>query len=107
MTPTLWGLLAGIPAVGLEYYYRTMEGSWFGNLWVILPAQLALSYGIYSLVTQPHVNLVDAVVIFSWSTIFLRVLVTLFVLHDPVSKGTWMALGLLATARVVQMRYGR
>ncbi len=102
---TLYGLMAGSAAVFAEYLYRQLDGTtgaWVDTLpmWILL--QLTISYGIYKLVNIPGLTLIDSLIVFSSSTILLRVLLTLFVLGDTVRVGTWIALGLLLLARVVQ-----
>lgn len=102
MNPTLWSLVAAALAVGAEYLYRTLKEPWLHYLWAWIPIQLAIGYCIYRLVTQPGVPLIGALIIWSFSIIGLRVLVTVFLLHDRVAMGTWVALGLMIGARVAQ-----
>lgn len=102
---TLYGLLAGGAAVFAEYLYRTLDGTaiqWVESLWMWIFLQLIISYGIYKLVNLPGLTLIDSLIVFSSSTILLRVILTVFVLGDVVKTGTWIALGLLLLARVVQ-----
>lgn len=104
---TLWGLAAAVPAVLAEYLYRTMTGTWWHYLWLWVPIQTAIGYAVYRLVTIPHTSLIDAFVVFAFSTTALRVFVSVVVLGDPVKGGTWFALGLLVMARIAQTSWGR
>lgn len=98
----LWGLLAGATAVLNEYLYRTLPGPWHEYLWIWVPTQLTISYAIYRLVTAPGATLLDALVVFTFSTALVRVLVSLFVLRDDIAIYTWAAFGLLLLARIIQ-----
>ena len=98
---------AALPAVTAEYLYRTVEGPWWKYLWLWTPLQLAIGYCVYRLVTIPQTSLLDAFVVFAFSTTALRVFVTVAVLGDPVKGGTWFALALLILARVAQTWWGR
>lgn len=104
---TLWGLAAAVPAVTAEYLYRTVQGPWWHYLWLWTPMQLAIGYSVYRLVSVPQTSLLDAFVVFAFSTTALRVFVTVAVLGDPVKGGTWFALGLLIMARIAQSFWGR
>lgn len=104
---TLWGLAAAVPAVTAEYLYRTVQGPWWHHLWLWTPMQLAIGYSVYRLVTIPQTSLLDAFVVFAFSTTALRVFVTVVVLGDPVKGGTWFALALLILARIAQTWWGR
>lgn len=103
----LWGLAAAIPAVFAEYLYRTITGSWWTYLWIWTPLQLTIGYSVYRLVTIPHTTLLDAFVVFAFSTTAMRVVVSVVVLGDEVVQGTWIALGLVILARVAQTWWGR
>ena len=104
---TLWGLTAAIPAVLAEYLYRRLPGPWHYYLYLWVPIALTVSYSISRLVRLPQTTLLDAFVVWAFSTTFLRVVVTVLVLHDPVKAGTWFALGLLIMARIAQSFWGR
>lgn len=103
----LWGLLAAVPAVTAEYLYRTLEGSWLRHLYLWVPLQLSISYCIYRLVNIPGAALVDAFVVWSFSTVFMRVFVSVALLGESVRGGTWYALALIVMARVAQVAWGR
>lgn len=103
----LWGLAAALPAVLAEYLYRTLHGPWYMHLYLWIPLQMSIGYCIYRLVTIPNTALMDSFAIWAFSTIFMRVLVSVFFLHDKVKGGTWFALGLIIMARVAQAFWGR
>lgn len=111
LTPAaLWGLVAAVPAVTNEYLYRRLDadgGSWLDWWYIWLPSQLLISYAIWRLVTIPDTSLLDAFIIWAFSTTMLRVFITVFMLGDPVKGGTWFALGLLIMARIAQAFWGR
>lgn len=102
-----WGLAAALPAVLAEYLYRTVQGPWWHYLWAWVPIQLTIGYCIYRLVTTPGTTLLDAFVVWAFSTTAMRVFVSVLVLHDDVKPGTWFALGLLVMARIAQSYWGR
>lgn len=103
----LWGLAGAIPAVIAEYLYRTIPGPWYAHVYIWLPLQLSLSYCIWRLVTIPHTSLLDAFVVWAFSTTALRVFVSVVLLGDAIKGGTWFALGLVTMARVAQTFWGR
>ena len=111
---TWYAIGAAIPAVLAEYLYRVLPGSdgsaagWFKYIHIWIPMQLAIGYFIYKLVTATSTaSLLDAFVIWAFTTTIMRVIVTVLVLHDTVKGGTWYALGLLTMARVAQTFWGR
>lgn len=97
-----WGFAAAIPAVLLEYLYRTLSNSWFYNLYIYIPLSLFISYGIYRIVTEPGTSLIEAFIVWTFSTTILRLLLSLFVLGDTITIGTWADLGLMVAARISQ-----
>ena len=102
MSPiVIWGLGAGVPAVVLEYLYRTLPGPWAHWLWLYGPLQLLIGYSIYKLVNAPGVTLLDALVVFAGATAGLRVLAS-FMLGDTIRWGTWIAFGLVLLANLVR-----
>lgn len=103
----LWGLAAAVPAVLAEYLYRTLHGSWLSHLYLWLPLQLSIGYCIFRLVTIPQTTLMDAFAIWAFSTIAMRVAISVLVLGDPVKAGTWFAVCLILMARVAQTFWGR
>lgn len=102
-----WGLLAGVPAVTAEYLYRTLEGPWWKHLYLWAPLQLSIGYCVFRMVTVPNTTLIDAFVVWAFSTTFLRVAISLLILGETVKGGTWFALALLIMARVAQVFWGR
>jgi hypothetical protein len=104
---TLWGLAAAVPAVLAEYLYRTLPGPWWTYLYLWVPIQLTIGYCIYRLVSIPNTALMDAFVVWAFSTTLMRVFISLLILRDNVKGGTWFALGLLVMARVAQSFWGR
>ncbi len=102
MNPALlWGLGAGVPAVVLEYLYRTLPGPWVAYLWLYAPIQLLIGYSIYRLVTAPGVSLLDALVVFAGATAGLRIVAT-YMLGDQIKASTWAAFGLVMLANIVR-----
>lgn len=103
----MWGLIAAIPAVTAEYLYRTLQGSWLSHIYLWVPLQLSIGYAIFRLVTIPQTTLLDAFCVWAFSTIAMRVAISVLLLHDPVKGGTLFALGLILMARVAQATWGR
>lgn len=102
MSPAiLWGLTAGIPAVLLEYLYRTLPGPWLGNWWFWAPLGALIQYSIYRLVTSPGVSLLDALVVFAGCTALGRIVAT-YMLGDSIRVATWVAFGFVMMANFVR-----
>ena len=104
---TFWGLTAAVPAVTAEYLYRVLPGPWWHYLYLWTPIGLIVSYSICQLVRVPQTTLLDAFVVWAFSTTAMRVALTVFILGDSVKPGTWFALGLLIMARIAQSFWGR
>ena len=104
---TWWALGAAFPAVLAEYLYRKLPGEWIDYWWLWTPIALSISYCICQLVRAPNTTLLDAFIVWAFSTTAMRVFVTVALLGDPVKGGTWFALALLVMARVSQTFWGR
>lgn len=106
---TLWGLAAAFPAVLAEYLYKTwpVGTPWWHGLWMWVPIQLAIGYCIFRLVSVPQTTLLDAFVVWAFSTTAMRVGVSALILGETVKGGTLYALGLLVMARIAQGFWGR
>ena len=106
---TFWGLFAAFPAVLAELIYRKwpMDWAWWYGLPLWVPIQLMIGYGIFRLVTVPQTTLLDAFVVWAFSTTLMRVAVSWVILGETVKGGTLFALGLLLMARVAQTLWGR
>lgn len=103
----LFGFSAAAIAVAAETLYRSITAPWHHYLWLWVPLQTAMSYCIYRLVTYPNTSLLAAFVTFSFCMITLRVVVSQFFLHEDIRLGTWLALALIVTAKLVQATLGR
>lgn len=113
-SPATWYAIgAAIPAVLAEYLYRKLPGlngtagAWVQYIYIWVPLQLSIGFFIYKLVQVPNTSLLDAFVVWAFSTTFMRVIITVFLLGDTVKGGTWYALGLLTMARIAQSFWGR
>lgn len=105
----LWGMCAAVPAVTAEFLYKVwpVGWPWWWGLPAWAPIQLAIGYSVFRLVTIPNSNLLDAFIVFAFSTTALRVFVSVVVLNQDVRGGTWFALVLLIMARIAQTFWGR
>jgi len=99
----LWALAGATIAIGCEYLYRTLPGSWLSYLWAWVPLQVGIGYCVYRLVTAPGTTLLDAFVLWTFSTILMRAAVTTLLLNDVVAPGTWFAIALMVLARISQL----
>lgn len=101
---TVWSLCAATIAVALEYCYRTLPAPWLSPsyLFVFVLAQCMIGLSIYKIVNEPGTSLIGALVVWSFATIFMRVVVSVIFLGDHVSPGTWCAVVLLLLARCAQ-----
>jgi hypothetical protein len=106
---TFWGLAAAFPAVLAELCYRKwpVEWPWWYGLPAWVPMQLAIGYCIFRLVSVPSTTLLDAFVVWAFSTTAMRVAVSTLILGETIKGGTLFALGLLIMARVAQSFWGR
>jgi hypothetical protein len=106
---TVWGLAAAFPAVLAELCYRKwpVEWPWWYGLPAWIPMQLAIGYCIFRLVSVPSTTLLDAFVVWAFSTTAMRVAVSTLILGETIKGGTLFALGLLIMARISQSFWGR
>jgi hypothetical protein len=106
---TVWGLAAAFPAVLAELCYRKwpVEWPWWYGLPAWIPMQLAIGYCIFRLVSVPSTTLLDAFVVWAFSTTAMRVAVSTLILGETIKGGTLFALGLLIMARIAQSFWGR
>lgn len=103
MNQLVWGLFAAVPAVTAEYLYRTLKGPWLSYLPIWIPLQLAVGYGIYRMLNTPNTNLLEAFVVWSFCVLSMRVFVSQVLLQETVNTGTWVALGLMVLAKLVNV----
>ena len=97
----VWSLVAAFCAVLSEYLYRRLTGDWWSYLWIWLPLSGCISYCRCQLVRAPGMPLIGALLIWTLCIMGLRILVTLVLLKDHVSHGTWAAITLLLIGRVL------
>jgi|SRR5687767_8665932 len=97
-----WALLGAVLASYIEYLYRTLPGPWHQYLWLWVPSQTLIGYCVYRIVTMPNTSLLAAFVVWTFATMTMRILISVVALHDTVATGTWIALGLIVLAKVVQ-----
>lgn len=102
MNATLWSIVAGLTAITCEYGYRKLGGSYWSHIYLWIPAGLIVGYGVHALVTVPKTSLLAAFITWACVTMVARTLVAVFVLHDKITLGTWIATGLVVTARIIQ-----
>lgn len=102
-----WALGAAFPAVLAEYLYRRLPGPWESYWWAWTPIALSVSYCICQLVRAPNTTLLDAFIVWAFSTTAMRVLVSVLILGETIKGGTWFALALLIMARISQSFWGR
>lgn len=98
----LWSVVSAMCAVFMEYLYRVLPGGWLRWAWVYLPFAMVISYSIHKLVTTPGTPLIGALVLWSLCIMGSRITVTVLVLHDKVSTGTWVAVTLMIIGRFAQ-----
>lgn len=99
----VWSLLAATMAVGIEVYYRNNAGVAYHHLWPGPVLGIFINYVMWRLLQTE--SLVSATILFSWSTLTLRVLSTAAITNDVVSPGTWLAVGLMSLAMVSRMAW--
>lgn len=104
MSATLWSIIGGFVAIGAEFMYRTSPPgeTWFSRAWLWIPLSALVSLCVFHIVRAPGASLLSAFIVWTCTTIIVRTFVCIFILHDPVSKGTWLAIALLVAARIAQ-----
>jgi len=102
MTGWMWALFAGMCAVGAEAVFRHYPTlSYMRLFWISLPLALAVNYSVYRLMIISD-NLLSGVVLFSTTTVALRVLYTV-VAGEAVAIATWVAFSMIFAARMIEM----
>jgi len=95
MMPVIFAIAAGSIAASLEALYKLYgHGSWSRFWYLVVPASIVLNYCIYLLVTSGP-RLLVAVAMFSLTTLTLRILVSVFVVDEPLRNGNFVAAGAL------------
>jgi hypothetical protein len=95
----VFGFIAAVAAVYAEWLYLVSPSFWTWRIMAsLVTIQPIIAYAIFRLV-KASPNLIAAIVIFSFSTLLLRIFVTLVVQGKHVSAGTWVALSLLVVAQ--------
>ena len=98
----LWGMAAGMLAVGMEVAYRKHWLAW-NNDWVvvIIPISLLLNYCIWRLITgQP--SYLGALVWFGMVTATMRIAASFLLLQEPIDYRMLVGAGALIVASVVK-----
>lgn len=95
-----WAAVAAFAGVGMEVLYKKTSLQLFDPrmLVAMAVAQMIIGTGIYHLV-KSNDNLIVATILFSSSTLTIRVALTLL-WGDHVSRGTWVGLVLMIAARL-------
>jgi len=102
MNPYAWALFAAVAAVTTEGLCARLSGEpYLRYLWLWIPLYIGINYPIYRIIGGAE-SLLDALVVFSMSTMALRVVVTFFILRQRVAPGTWVAVGLVVAANLVR-----
>lgn len=97
----LWASIGALTAVIVETSFRRWpDVSWLGFWPIALPGALIINYAIFR-VMRESTSLLDGFIVFSTMTMGLRIFAT-FLLGERPGWQDWMALGLLAGARMVQ-----
>ena len=92
----IWALAAAALAVFLEYTYRTS-----GFHWWCLPVGALLTYLVYQTIRPENApSLLVGIASFSLGTVLARMVLSQFVLGEPLVKGTLVAAAALLVANV-------
>lgn len=95
----IWSLLAGLAAVTLEGAYSKAD-RFRDVVWWCLALQPVIAYSIFRMIKLSP-SIVSAIVAFSMATLALRVAMSLY-LGQTVSRGQWVAVGLIALAQIAR-----
>lgn len=96
----IWALLASLTAIGLELAYKSTERSWVGLLPFTLAPILFLNFALFQLLRGRP--LLSAFILFGLCNLAIRIGANLIYLKEPVSKGIWIALGLVLLANLAK-----
>lgn len=94
----LWAILASCCAIFFETYCRGNPQSWVQMLPITAIPMVLLNYAIFRLLRVSD-SLLSAFVVFSFSNLILRTGIVVLYLNEHVTRGTWLALGLLVLAQ--------
>lgn len=86
-----WALLTSILVLVTENLF-VLWNAWWAHWWVFVPLAVAINVCVFKMVTA-GTNLPTAFVVFATSNLLLRVTGSAWWLHQPIGRGTWLAVG--------------
>lgn len=95
-----WPWVGGLAAVGAEFYFRTHPGVPYLLQWPPILLTVVVNYSVFKILSTAS-SLLAGFILFGTVTMGLRIVLTVWVLHEPVDARTWAALGLLAAAKLL------
>jgi hypothetical protein len=98
----IWGFISAFLAASLETFFRYTKVSWISLLPITIIPILFLNYSLFRLLRTSD-NIISAFVVFGMCSISLRVLSSVLILKDPVSRGTWAAVAIIIVAQFVKV----
>ena len=89
----LYALLAGIAAICNESVARAHGGFH----WTMLPIQVVVVFGLAQVIGKSD-TFIGGAILFSFTTLMVRLGAAHFYFHEPISRGLWIAVALSAGA---------
>lgn len=97
----LWGLLASLCALVIEYTFRSTKVSWVELLPITAVPMVVINYAIFRTLRVAD-SWLSATVVFAVCNVSMRVVLAVWVLHERPKLGVWIAAGLLLGAAVIR-----
>lgn len=96
----LYAVIASMSAVMLEYMYATkiIDNMW--TTWKWIPLALCIQFGIWGLYSH-YPKFLGALIIFSSLTFVFRILVSKFVMYEPLTWQIGLAVSLVFLANLL------
>lgn len=96
----LWAYIGALSVTLCETQFVS-DGGYWPRAWLFVPWGCVTNWLIYKLVTSSP-SLLDALVVFSMSTLSLRILFSVFWLRQDIAPGTWVGVALIFTANIIR-----
>jgi multidrug transporter EmrE-like cation transporter len=96
-----WSAAAAVVAVAMEYFFRRGQWTWWQMAPFLLLPAMFVNYAVYR-VLRGSENLLTGFIVWSMASVASRTFVSLVLLRERVSKGSWAAFALLLAAQVVK-----
>jgi len=100
MTAMIYALGAAASVTLCETLFAASP-EYVSRLWLFAPLAVLTNWLIFRLV-HASPTLLDSLILFSFGTMVLRILSTLFILRQTVTPGAWLGVALILAANVAR-----